>query len=29
VDLSRLARDILPLLKRMLSIERERRTGRW
>ena len=28
-DLNKLARDILPLLKRMLSIERERRSGRW
>jgi hypothetical protein len=29
LDLDRLARQILPLLKRMLSVERERRVGRW
>jgi hypothetical protein len=28
-DLDQLAREILPLLKRMLSVERERRVGRW
>lgn len=28
-DLNRLARDVLPLIKRMLAVERERRTGRW
>jgi hypothetical protein len=28
-DLDRLARDVLPLIKRMLAVERERRTGRW
>jgi hypothetical protein len=28
-DLDRLARDVYPLVKRLLAIERERRTGRW
>jgi hypothetical protein len=28
-DLDRLARDVYPLVKRLLAIERERRAGRW
>jgi hypothetical protein len=28
-DLDRLAREVYPLVKRLLAIERERRTGRW
>jgi hypothetical protein len=29
VDLDRLARDVYPLVKRLLAVERERRAGRW
>ena len=29
VDLDDLARQIYPLVKRLLAVERERRTGRW
>jgi hypothetical protein len=28
-DLDRLAREVYPLVKRLLAVERERRTGRW
>jgi hypothetical protein len=28
-DLDHLARQIYPLIKRMLAVERERRSGRW
>jgi len=28
-DLDRLAREVYPLVKRLLAIERERRAGRW
>jgi hypothetical protein len=28
-DLDKMARDILPIIKRMLAIERERQTRRW
>ena len=28
-DLNKLARDVYPLIKRMLAVERERRAGRW
>jgi len=28
-DMDRLAREVYPLVKRLLAIERERRTGRW
>ena len=29
LDLDRLARQVYPLIKRMMAVERERRTGRW